>query len=105
MFGLNFKVIFAFVSLLSVSTVGYIYLSYVNEKQEVKIEQLEDNITFTQLDHHVEVENSVTDALSKERNETLTQILGSIYEKNTTHHDTNYTDAIFDRVWFQSQIP
>lgn len=98
-------IIYVLIFIVVVPSLMYWYKSTVVEKQDQKIEQLEENITFGQLDHNVEIENTITITQVKERNETLQEILGNIHEKNTTTPDTNYTNAIFDRMWFKSQVP
>jgi len=78
-------------------------------EQDEKIEQLEDNLTFGEIDHVVAVENAVTYAQSVERNETLNEILKEIHnEANATDFNAGKFDgSIFDRMFLYtpSEVP
>ena len=77
-------------------------------EQKEQIEALEENRTFTQHDHVVEVENAITQTNAKNRDKKLNELLEEIKDedKKATDANTTYNNTIFDGMYlYKKSLP
>jgi len=101
----NYKLLLFILALLTVLAVplgSYFFKVKQVERLEVKVKSLEDNITFSEVERVVELENLQTQSNFEHRTETLIQLIEEIENETNSsqEHCASSNSKLFDRVFF-----
>ena len=99
---LNKKVILGFVLLTLFATVCYMFedRGKIIVEQKEKIEQLEVNQTFSNINHVVTVENAVTATNAKNRDDKLEEMKKELINEKYDDANSTYDESIFNGMYF-----